>query len=142
MMSPRKRRSPAEPLVIIVVEDDPDARHMYSDYLRRQGCTVFTARDGRTGLNKIDELKPDVIVLDLAMPRVDGWTVLKHIRESSLTSQIAVVVVSALSEARDQAFHAGCDAYLMKPCPPDVLYLQIHALSRFQAAARSLRSFV
>jgi DNA-binding response OmpR family regulator len=142
IMSPRNRRSPAESLVVIVIEDDADARHIYSEYLRRQGWTVFTAPDGRVGLNKIDELKPDVIVLDLAMPRVDGWTVLKHVRESSLTSKIAVVVVSAMSDARDQAFTAGCDAYLMKPCPPDVVYLQIRALSRFQAAARSSRSFV
>ena len=137
---PPKRR-PAESLAVIIIDDDGDARQMYSEYLRHQGCTVFTAPDGRSGLNKIDELRPDVIVLDLAMPRVDGWTVLKNVRESSLTSQIAVVVVSAMSDARDQAFHMGCDAYLVKPCSPDVLYLQIRALSRFQAAARSSRSF-
>jgi DNA-binding response OmpR family regulator len=138
---PPKRR-PAESLAVIIIDDDGDARQMYSEYLRHQGCTVFTAPDGRSGLNKIDELTPDVIVLDLAMPRVDGWTVLKNVRESSLTSQIAVVVVSAMSDARDQAFHMGCDAHLMKPCSPDVLYLQIRALSRFQAAARSSRSFL
>jgi DNA-binding response OmpR family regulator len=138
---PPKRR-PAESLAVIIIDDDGDARQMYSEYLRHQGCTVFTAPDGRSGLNKIDDLTPDVIVLDLAMPRVDGWTVLKNVRESSLTSRIAVVVVSAMSDARDQAFHMGCDAYLMKPCSPDVLYLQIRALSRFQAAARSSRSFL
>ena|SRR5436190_24372491 len=138
---PSKRRS-AESLAVIIIDDDGDARQMYSEYLRHQGCTVFTAPDGRNGLNKIDELRPDVIVLDLAMPRVDGWTVLKNVRESSLTSQIAVVVVSAMNDARDQAFQLGCDAYLMKPCSPDVLYLQIRALSRFQAAARSSRSFM
>jgi DNA-binding response OmpR family regulator len=136
-----RRRSSAGSLAVIIIDDDVDARQMYAEYLRHQGCTVFTAPDGRGGLNKIDELRPDVIVLDLAMPRVDGWTVLKNVRESSLTSQIAVVVVSAMTDARDQAFHMGCDAYLMKPCSPDVLYLQIHALSRFQAAARSSRSF-
>ena len=136
------RRSAAESLAVIVIEDDADARQMYAEYLRQQGCTVFTAPDGRAGLNKIDELTPDVIVLDLAMPRVDGWTVLKNVRESSLTAQIAVVVVSAVSDARDQAFHMGCDAYLVKPCAPDVLYLQIKALSRFQGTARFLRSFV
>jgi DNA-binding response OmpR family regulator len=135
-----KRRSPAESPVIIVIDDDADARQMYAECLRQQGCTVFTAADGRSGLNKIGELTPDVIVLDLAMPRVDGWTVLKNVRESSLTSHIAVIVVSAI-DARDQAFHMGCDAYLVKPCFPDVLYLQIRALSRFQAAGFS-RSFV
>jgi DNA-binding response OmpR family regulator len=136
------RRSAAESLAVIVIDDDGDARQMYAEYLRHEGCTVFTAPDGRSGLNKIDELRPDVIVLDLAMPRVDGWTVLKNVRESSLTSQIAVVVVSAMSDGRDQAFHMGCDAYLVKPCSPDVLYLQIRALSRFQGTARSSRSFV
>jgi two-component system, cell cycle response regulator DivK len=138
---PPKRR-PAESLAVIIIDDDGDARQMYSEYLRHQGCTVFTAPDGRSGLNKIDELRPDVIVLDLAMPRVDGWTVLKNVRESSLTSHIAVIVVSAMSDARDQAFQMGCDAYLVKPCSPDVLYLQIHALSRFQGTVRSSRSFV
>ena len=136
------RRSASESLAVIIIEDDADARQMYADYLRQQGCTVFTAPDGRSGLNKIDELTPDVIVLDLAMPRVDGWTVLKNVRESSLTAQIAVVVVSAVNDARDQAFHMGCDAYLVKPCSPDVLYLQIRALSRFQGTSRSTRSFV
>ena len=136
------RRSAAESLAVIVIEDDADARQMYADYLRQQGCTVFTAPDGRTGLNKIGELTPDVIVLDLAMPRVDGWTVLKNVRESSLTAQIAVVVVSAVNDGRDQAFHMGCDAYLVKPCSPDVLYLQIRALSRFQGTSGFSRSFV
>jgi len=136
-MSSNYRRS-AEPLAVLVIEDDADARHIYSEYLRSKRLTVFSAADGRMGLNKIDELRPDVIVLDLAMPRVDGWTVLKNVRESSITADIAIVVVSALTDARDQAFDAGCDAYLMKPCPPEVVYLQIRALCRCQAgAARS-----
>jgi len=124
-----------EPLAVLVIEDDADARHIYAEYLRSKRWKVFSAVDGRMGLNKINELRPDVVVLDLAMPRVDGWTVLKNVRESSITADIAVVVVSALTDARDQAFYAGADAYLMKPVPPDVLYLQIRALSRCQAEA-------
>jgi DNA-binding response OmpR family regulator len=138
---PSKRESQSEGLAVIVVDDDMDARHIYSEYLRSKRWTVFTAEDGRVGLNKINDLTPDVVVLDLAMPRVDGWTVLKHVRESSVTKQIAVVVVSAMSDARDSAFYAGCDAYLVKPCPPDVLYLQIRALARFQSESRRSRSF-
>lgn len=117
---------------VIVIEDDIDARRIYSDYLRSKGWTVFTAAEGRSGLNKTIELTPDALVLDLAMPVVDGWTVLKHVRESSLTAHIPVVVVSALSEARDDAFAAGCDAYLAKPCAPDVVYLQLRALMRMR----------
>jgi two-component system cell cycle response regulator DivK len=139
MTSKRRSRSEESP-VVIVIDDDLDARHIYAEYLRSKGWIVFTASDGRSGLNKIVELKPDVIVLDLAMPRVDGWTVLKHVRESSLTAGIAVVVVSAMTDKRDEAFYAGCDAYLTKPCAPDVLFLQISALSRFLAEARAGRS--
>lgn len=139
---PAKRASAADSPAVLVIEDDLDARQMYSEYLRSKRWTVFTAPDGRAGLDKINELTPDVIVLDLAMPRVDGWTVLKRVRESSVTAKMAVIVVSAMNDARDSAFYAGCDAYLFKPCPPEVLYLQICALSRFQGAPRSGRSLV
>ena len=101
------------------MDDDADARRIYSEYLRMKGWVVFTAANGRTGLDKAEELIPDVIVLDLAMPRVDGWTVLKHLRESSWTTNIPVVVVTASMTARDEAFQAGCDAFLLKPCPPE-----------------------
>jgi DNA-binding response OmpR family regulator len=124
------RHPSSEPIAVLVIEDDTDARHIYSEYLRAKRWTVFTAVDGRVGLNKISELRPDVIVLDLAMPRVDGWTVLQHVRESSVSADIAVIVVSALPDARDAAFLAGCDAYLEKPCSPETLYLQIRALTR------------
>jgi two-component system, cell cycle response regulator DivK len=126
-----KRRASEAPAVI-VIEDDADARHMYSEYLRTKGWMVFTAPDGRAGLNKTNELTPDAVVLDLAMPRVDGWTVLKHVRESSITAHIPVVIISAVSDARDDAFLAGCDAYLTKPCTPEVLHLQLRALMRLR----------
>src|ERR1700680_4691977 len=80
MPSP-KRRAAGLPPTILVVDDDTDSRLIYSEYLRAQGWMTFTAADGRSALDKIAELAPDAIVLDLAMPRVDGWTVLKHLRE-------------------------------------------------------------
>ncbi len=135
-MVPLKRRSPPEPVTVLVVDDNADARRIYSDYLRAQGWTALTAADGRTGLDKIVELKPDAVVLDLAMPRVDGWTVLKAVRESSWTAQTPIVIVSGLTTVRDEAFQAGCDAFLTKPCPPEVLWLQIKALLRLQPEAR------
>jgi two-component system response regulator RpaA len=134
-LTPGKRR-PSESPAVIVIDDDADARRIYSEFLRAKGFTVFTAPDGRTGLTKTVELLPDVIVLDLAMPKVDGWTVLKHVRESSLTAPIPVVVVTAVIDARDEAFYAGANAYLTKPCPPDVLYLQVAAFARAQQQAR------
>src|SRR5437763_260573 len=123
-----------ERTTVLVIDDDPDTRRIFAQYLQMKGWAVFTAPDGRSGIDKSTELGPDAIVLDLAMPRVDGWTVLKHLRGSSWTANIPVVVVSGLSGARDEAFHVGCDAFLLKPCPPEVLWLQIRALFRLQEA--------
>ena len=105
---------------------------MYGEYLRLKGWTVFSAADGRTGLDKATDLKPDAILLDLAMPRVDGWTVLKHLRESSWTNQIPIVVISAVHDVRDEAIRTGADAYLAKPCAPDVVWMQVHSLLRMR----------
>jgi DNA-binding response OmpR family regulator len=133
-MPPLKRR-PTDPQCVLIIEDDPDARHIYAEYLRMKGWTAFAAGDGRVGLNKAMELTPDVVVLDLAMPRVDGWTVLKQLRASSMTAQMTIVVVSAMPDTRDSALEAGADAYLAKPCSPDVLYQQLRALARLRATA-------
>jgi DNA-binding response OmpR family regulator len=127
---PAKRRPSADALSVLIVDDDADARRMYAEYLRLKGWVTFTASDGRSGIDKATELTPDVVVLDLAMPRVDGWTVLKYLRESSWTAHIVVVIVTAMTNMRDEAFHAGCDAYLVKPCLPEVLWQQIRALTR------------
>jgi CheY-like chemotaxis protein len=135
-MPPPKRRAAGLPPTILVVDDDTDSRLIYSEYLRAQGWLTFTAADGRGALDKVEELAPDAIVLDLAMPRVDGWTVLKHLRESSWTASIPVVVVTASMTARDEAFQAGCDAFLLKPCPPETLLLQLRGLFRIRPAAR------
>jgi DNA-binding response OmpR family regulator len=130
-MTPARRQPPTEPIVLIV-DDDPDARQIYGTFLRSKGWTAFTAVDGRSGIDKAIELKPDAIVLDLAMSRVDGWTVLKELRGSSWTADIPIVVVSALQDARDDALRVGADAYLMKPCDPDVVWTQITALLRIR----------
>jgi two-component system cell cycle response regulator DivK len=131
-----KRTSIDDTLMVLVVDDDMDARRIYTEYLRSKGWTVTSAADGRKALDKISDLKPDVVVLDLAMPRVDGWTVLKQLRESSWTRQIPIIVVSAVTDARDEAYYAGCDAFLTKPCPPEVLWLQILAMFRVAATLR------
>jgi CheY-like chemotaxis protein len=130
---PPVRRSTEAP-TILVIDDDADARRMYSEYLRLKGCVVFTAADGRSGIDKSTSLTPDIVLLDLAMPRVDGWTVLRHLRASSWTAKIPIVVVSAVDHARDQAFLSGCDAFLSKPCTPEVVWLQLNAMLRWRTA--------
>jgi DNA-binding response OmpR family regulator len=133
------KRAPHEnTLMVMVVDDDYDARRMYSEYLRSKGLEVTTAADGRKGIEKANDLKPDVIVLDLAMPRVDGWTVLRTLRDSSWTATMPIIVVSAVTDARDEAYFAGCDAFLTKPCAPEVLWLQIVAMFRVASNLRGI----
>jgi CheY-like chemotaxis protein len=138
IMSPTTAKgTPADDtLLVLVVDDDVDARRIYAEYLRSKGWNVTMAADGRKAIEKANDLKPDVVVLDLAMPRVDGWTVLKTLRESSWTRPIPIIVVSAVSDGRDEAFYLGCDAFLTKPCPPEVVWLQILAMFR---VARTLK---
>lgn len=131
-MPPIKSRHKTDVPMVLVIDDDMDARRMYSEYFRANGCTAFTAADGRSGIDKTNDLCPDVVVLDLAMPRVDGWTVLKQLRESSWTENIPIVVVSAVADTRDTAFRQGCDAYLSKPCVPETLWCQVRAILRWR----------
>jgi two-component system, cell cycle response regulator DivK len=137
-MAPVNRKFKSEPLSVLVIDDDLDARRIYCDYLKAKGLAAFTASDGRAGIEKTNDLKPDAIVLDLAMPRVDGWTVLKQLRESSWTAPIPIIVVTALVDVRDEAFQAGCDAFLIKPCAPETVWLQTRALLRLRVGTVAL----
>jgi CheY-like chemotaxis protein len=124
----RASESDAEKPVVLVADDDSDARTIYATYLRAMGCEVFTAIDGRAAVEKATELLPDLVVMDLAMPRVDGWEAIRRLRDSSWTRKIPVIAVSAVPVSRETAFEAGCHAYLSKPCEPHVLWSQVRAL--------------
>ena len=136
---PRRRQHPFikssannERPVVLVVDDDPDARVIYSTYLRAVGCQVFTANDGIAAVDKATTLLPDIIVMDLAMPRVDGWEAIRRLNDSSWTRRIPIVAVSAVPASRETAFKAGCDAYLIKPCDPQVVWAQICAILKLR----------
>jgi two-component system, cell cycle response regulator DivK len=117
-----------------VVDDDPDARFIYSEYLRAMGCTVFTAVDGRAAITKAESLAPDIIVMDLAMPHVNGFEAIRRLRDSSWTRRLRIIAISAVRESEAAAVEAGCDAYLAKPCLPDTLWRQIQSLLGIRAA--------
>jgi len=114
--------------MVLIVDDDPDAREMYGTYLASVGCDVFQAADGREAVSKAADLWPNVVVMDLAMPNMDGWEAIRRLHQSSWTNTIPIVAVSAVADGRDAAFEVGCDAYLMKPCTPQVLWTQIQKL--------------
>src|ERR1051326_8982757 len=89
--------------MILVVDDDSDARDMYAEYLQAMGCDVFKAKDGAEAVKKTTDLWPNVVVMDLAMPNMDGWEAIRQLHQSSWTSAIPVVAVSAVAEGRDAA---------------------------------------
>ena len=115
---------------VLVVDDDPDARGIFSGYLRSKGFVVFTANDGRAAVEKAKALGPDIIVMDLAMPRVDGFEAIRRLRESSWTRLVPIIAVSAVPLSQELALSAGCDAYLSKPVEPEALWLQIVSMLR------------
>ena len=121
-------RKPRTSISVLIVDDDRDARSMYGMYLRHVGCRVRTARDGRVAITKANNWTPDVIVMDLAMPRLDGWTASRWLKSSPATAHIPIIALSAAAEAREDARAAGCDGFLAKPCQPDLLWWEIRAL--------------
>jgi two-component system cell cycle response regulator DivK len=101
---------------------------MYGWYLRMMGCTVHTAADGASGISQATSLVPDLIVLDLAMPKVDGWAAAERLKRQDTTRAIPIVALTAVAGARDSARISGFDAFLSKPCIPQLLWCEICSL--------------
>jgi CheY-like chemotaxis protein len=113
----------AEALVLLV-DDDPDARDLLGTYLRAHGYRTEEARDGLEGVTKTLSLRPDVVLMDLEMPTLDGWAATSILKHNVRTRGIPIICLSAREgmAERDSALRAGCVAFLTKPCPPrDVL---------------------
>lgn len=125
--------------LILVVEDYPDAREMYAEYLRFSGFRVAEARNGEEALARARQEVPDVVLMDLALPLMDGWEATRRLKGDPRTAHTLVVALTghALAGHAEGARRAGCDAFVTKPCLPDELVDVIHKLlsSRAEAAA-------
>lgn len=119
------RESGAAPLVLIV-DDAEDTRELYAEPFERAGFRVAQAVDGDHALWKVRSTPPDVVVMDLAMPVLDGWAATREIKSSPKTKHIVVIALSgqATESELERAREAGADLVLTKPCAPDAL-LQI-----------------
>jgi len=113
---------------VLIVDDDVKARTIHRAYLRGMGCGVLSARDGLEGMAKASRHRPDVIVMNLAMPRVDGWTATRTLKRRTATAGIPVIALSATPTSRASARAAGCDAFIAKPCLPELLWCQIRVV--------------
>lgn len=108
---------------ILVVDDYEDSRELYAEYLRFAGYEVTTAADGDAALHCALKNSCDAIVLDLALPKLDGLAVLRLLRSASKTRAVPVIVLSGSSvpELQGQAIAAGANRFLTKPCSPEEL---------------------
>jgi two-component system cell cycle response regulator DivK len=118
-----------EPLVL-VVEDYQDAREMYAAYLTFSGYRVAEATNGIEAIEKTIELMPDIILMDLALPRMDGWEATRRLKLDERTKHIPIVALTghALAGHAEGARQAGCDAFVTKPCLPDALVAEIQRM--------------
>ena len=122
-MRVRAMRGSPKPVFVLVVDDFEDTREIYAAYLRHLGYRTATAENGEEGVRLARHLKPDVVVLDLAMPVLDGWEAARQLRMSEETRAMAIIALTGHASAvnRRRAMEAGCDHFLEKPCLPEEL---------------------
>jgi CheY-like chemotaxis protein len=115
---------------VLLVDDYPDAREMYSEYLKFSGFDVVEAANGLEALQRALDHSPDIILMDLSLPVMDGWEATRRLKADPRTASIPVVALTghALSGTNEGAVKAGCDAFVTKPCLPEDLVQEIRSV--------------
>lgn len=116
--------------LILLVDDFPDNREMYALYLEYVGYEVAEAATGHEALARAFERAPDLIVMDLSLPGLDGWEATRRLKSDPRTKEIPVLALTghALEGFSQGARNAGCDGFVTKPCLPEELVVEIRAL--------------
>jgi DNA-binding response OmpR family regulator len=116
---------------VLVVDDDEVIRQLIAVNLTLEGFDVVTAVDGQDCLDKVAAIDPDVITLDVMMPRLDGWVTAMELRKNPQTSQVKVVLITARAQEDDRSLgrQIGVDAYLTKPFDPGEMIRVVRELA-------------
>ena len=122
---------------ILLVEDNQYNREMLAKRLERASFEVVTAVDGREGVEKARQELPDVIVMDLDLPEIDGWEATRRLKSGGRTNKIPVIALTAHAMQQDlkKAVEAGCDHYETKPVMFPRLLSKIHSCIKTEPAA-------
>lgn len=128
-----------EPTRVLVVDDDDVIRHLVVVNLELEGFEVYTAVDGADCLQKVLEVAPHVVTLDIMMPRIDGWEVAARLRDDPATAQVKVILLSARAQEADvrRGNRLGVDHYLTKPFDPDELVGLVRRLAACRCDRRN-----
>ncbi len=115
---------------VLLVEDDPNLCMLLQDYLELMHYRIRVASDGQQGYNRFLEEEPDICILDVMMPRLDGFTLASMIRKSNERIPIIFLTAKSLKEDRLKGFQQGCDDYITKPFSTEELNMRIRAILR------------
>jgi type II secretory ATPase GspE/PulE/Tfp pilus assembly ATPase PilB-like protein/CheY-like chemotaxis protein len=120
---------------VLLVEDEEPLRRVLRDLLEREGFTVVEAADGVQALDEVDRSAPDILVLDLNLPRLDGYGVLSHLRARPSTARLPVIVLTAKGDEENEVrvFESGANDFLTKPFRPRALSARLRALLKLKA---------
>jgi CheY-like chemotaxis protein len=112
---------------ILVVDDEANIARIIKFNLEREGFLVETVNDGATALARVDEDAPDLIVLDLLMPKMDGWEVAETLKQNPATARIPILMLSVVTD-REKGRASGAAGYLLKPFSMDDLFREVRGL--------------
>ena len=128
-----------QPASVLLVEDVADTREMYAEYLRHCGFSVTIATNGGEALEAARANPPDLILMDAAMPGLDGWAATRLLKNDPATRDVPVLILTAhvFAEHRSKAQEVGADGFIAKPCMPDELAREISATLHRWRTARS-----
>ncbi|HKC61419.1 MAG TPA: response regulator [Myxococcales bacterium] len=120
----------SQPPLVLVVDDFQDNREMYAEYLVFAGFRVTQASNGQEALEQAFANPPDIIIMDLSLPVMDGWEATRRLKADRRTSAIPVVALTghAMQGHSKGAMEAGCDSFVAKPCLPDQLVAEIRRM--------------
>ena len=119
-----------KPKKVLIVDDEADMREVFSIRLEINNFEVITAKDGEEGLEKAKKEKPDLIVLDLMMPKINGFEVCRMLKFDDNYKAIPIIILSALGQQfdREKAVQCGADAYFIKPFDLNLLVTKIESM--------------
>lgn len=117
---------------LLLIDDDPNLILLVKDYLEFRGYEVITAENGREALDVLEQDIPDMIICDVMMPEMDGYSFVKHVRDNERTSWLPVLFLSAKGQSQDRVtgLNTGADVYMVKPFEPEELVAQVEASLR------------
>jgi CheY-like chemotaxis protein len=130
--------APREQPLVLVVEDQQDLRQLYAQQLTLSGFVVIEATNGQDAIDFTAAHSPDVVLMDLSLPVIDGWEATRRLKADARTAHIPILALTAHDGSGElqRATRAGCDWFVPKPCPPDALITEVRRVLDTSRSAR------